>query len=559
MIWSFRHLPVAAVLLITAAVPPSSLRASPWQRRELLRSPLAINLHHPDLRFLDDAGPGDLLLWGGKLRVRAPGVSAETIASIAPAIEARLRDSLDSWDVPFSASDPIRLLIVASGEAPFSEVFSLAGEGGADREPVIALNVTGQTDAEIAAEAVRDVGSFVLRRLAPGVDDALVFAAARAVSISGDLLDSDRQEIREAGSSPVNSLERREGEIFAAAWIDEMAAGAGSSFVSSVWTRRVATGESTLLAFARAYAEATHQSPWDAFQRSLERDYSRTEVFGDLSRLTDRDREAGALDASSPAPLSWKFFSADIDPAAGPSAGLNVSWPGDAARGFAVLHYEDSLPSDVVRFAPGESKTLPLSGVSRIDWIVAGSDRAGSALAAPGADFSSGEFSAFRAFGSRCRRARPGRIARMEHRPPARRRRMGDLSGGSGRVRQDREVRAAVASFFERAAAALAVFVRRFRDRSRPFLSIRRLGRHGRRRSLPFVSGDRPGALIRVQLPPAIGVRSPRRRPLRPVPLRCTSWRRRARRFAAASPSGASARAAYRSSRRGGPERSLRR
>ncbi len=368
---------------MTAFVPPSSLRASPWQRRELLRSPLAINLHHPDLRFLDDAGPGDLSLWGGKLRVRAPGVSAETVASIAPAIEARLRGSLDSWDVPFSASDPIRLLIVASGESPFSEVFSLAGEGGADREPVIALNVTGQTDVEIAAEVVRDVGSFVLRRLAPGADEALVFAAARAVSISGDLLDSDRQEIREAGSSPVNSLERREGEIFAAAWIDEMAAGAGSSFVSSVWTSRVATGESTLLAFARAYAEATHQSPWDALQRSLERDYSRTEVFGDLSRLTDRDREAGVLDASSPAPLSWRFFSADIDPAAGASAGLNVSWPGDAARGFAVLHYEDSLPSDVIRFAPGESKTLPLSGVSRIDWIVAGGDRAGSALASP--------------------------------------------------------------------------------------------------------------------------------------------------------------------------------
>ena len=383
MVRNLRHLPAAAMVLMTAAAAPSPLQASPWQRRELLRSPLAINLHHPDLRFLDSAEPGDLSLWEGKLRLRAPGVGAESLASIAPAIEASLRGSLDSWDVPFSAAEPIRLLVVSSAEAPFSEVFSLAGEGGADRDPVIALNIAGQTDAEIGAEAVRDVAFFVLRRLAPGADDALVFAAARALSISGELLDSDLQEIREAGSSPVGSLERSEGEIFAATWIDEMAAGAGPGFVSSVWTRRVASGESTLLAFAEAYAEAAHESPWDAFRRSLERDYSRTEVYGDLARLTDRDREAGALDASSPGALSWRFFSSDVDAAAGGSAGLNVSWPGDASPGFAVLHYEDSLPSDVVRFAPGEAKSLPLSGVVRIDWIVAGGGRVASALAAP--------------------------------------------------------------------------------------------------------------------------------------------------------------------------------
>ena len=385
MVRSFRHLPSAAMLVLTAAAVPSTLHASPWQRRDLLRSPLTINLHHPDLRSLDSAGPGDRSLWGNRLLLRAQGMDAETVAAIAPAIDASLSRALDSWNVPFSPSEPIRLLLFSSAEAPFSEVFSLAGEGGRERDPVVALNVAGQTDAEIGAEAVRDVGSFVLRRLAPGAGDALVFAAARALSISGDLLDSDREEIREAGSSPVNSLERREGEIFAAAWIDEMAAAAGPGFVSSVWNRRVAAGEATLSAFGEEYSERTRRSPWDAFANSLERAYSRAEVFADLSRLSDRDRDAGALDASAPGLLAWRFFSSEVDssaPGSKGSNGLNVSWPPDAARGFAVLHYEDSLPSDVVPFAPGDTKVLPLSGVSRIDWVVLG-DREAASLSAP--------------------------------------------------------------------------------------------------------------------------------------------------------------------------------
>lgn len=62
---------------------------------------------------------------------------------------------------------------------------------------------------------------------------------------------------------------------------------------------------------------------------------------------------------------------------------MRVSWPAAGSPGFAVLHYEDSLPSDVVRFAPGDVKVLPLSGVSRIDWIVSGRGEAPSSLAEP--------------------------------------------------------------------------------------------------------------------------------------------------------------------------------
>jgi hypothetical protein len=380
MLRRFRDLSAVALLTLLGAVfATSPASAAPWRRGELLGSPLTINLHHADLRFLDSSGPGDLSLWGGRLLLRAPGVDASTLAAIAPVLEERLRGALDSWEVPFSAREPIRMLIFSSTDPAFSEVFSLEGGGAPDREPVVALNVSGQTDAEIGSEAVRDVASFVLRRLAPAADDALVFAAARALSLTGELLDSDRAEIREAGASPENSLTRREGEIFAASWIDEMASRAGANFISSVWTRRVASGEASLRAFAAEYAESARQSPWDAFQRVLERAYSRSEVYGDLSRLTDQDRAAGALDASRPGAFAWRFFSAPVDS----GGGMSVSWPKDASSGFAILHYEDALPSDVVRFAPGKTNVLPLSGVSRIDWVVSGNGEAASALAAP--------------------------------------------------------------------------------------------------------------------------------------------------------------------------------
>src|SRR5205814_556397 len=75
----------------------------------------------------------------------------------------------------------------------------------------------------------------------------------------------------------------------------------------------------------------------------------------------------------------WRFFSSP----ASASGGWNVSWPEDAARGLAVLHYEDGLPSDVVAFSPGDRRVLPAAGVDRIDWIVLGRDDAPAPLAVP--------------------------------------------------------------------------------------------------------------------------------------------------------------------------------
>jgi hypothetical protein len=113
--------------------------------------------------------------------------------------------------------------------------------------------------------------------------------------------------------------------------------------------------------------------------RALARLYAADEVYSDASRLNETDLAAGALDAADPGRLAWRFYASS--PAA--AGGWNVAWPEDAADGFAVLHYEDGLPSDVVRFSAGDARTLPAAGVSRIDWVVVGRDGASAPLAVP--------------------------------------------------------------------------------------------------------------------------------------------------------------------------------
>jgi hypothetical protein len=141
---------------------------------------------------------------------------------------------------------------------------------------------------------------------------------------------------------------------------------------------RVAAGDGSFEAYSAAFRE-TGGSPADAMARALARLYAADEVYSDASRLSETDLSAGALDAADPGRLSWRFYAAS--PAA--AGGWNVAWPEDAADGFAVLHYEDGLPSDVVRFSAGDARTLPVAGVSRIDWVVVGRDGAPAPLAVP--------------------------------------------------------------------------------------------------------------------------------------------------------------------------------
>jgi hypothetical protein len=92
------------------------------------------------------------------------------------------------------------------------------------------------------------------------------------------------------------------------------------------------------------------------------------------------DLLAGALNAAPTEPFAIRHRT--FQPAQD-SGALRVAWPEDAGPGAAVVRYKDAqLPADVVFFAPGESRAIALSGVSRVDWVIAGGV-ASSGLPAP--------------------------------------------------------------------------------------------------------------------------------------------------------------------------------
>jgi hypothetical protein len=353
---------------------------APWHRDDLLGAGVGTSMLSGPPRV---TAPDDVLIWGGRIAVRAPQVLSEDVEAFAAETQARLEAAFPEagWKVPFTAEVPLRILVASAPGLSFSNVY------GGNRDTVVALNLAGHPPAESAAEAVRDVALLVLRSTVPGADPALSRASARALSLTDDLLESDRDELREAGSGVEHAMSARTSELFAGAWIREMARTAGPDFVRSVWTDRVARGESTLDAFSSAFRDLGG-SPSDAMERTLARLYAGDEVFSEAARLNGSDLAAGALDGSDPGSLSWRFY-ASPGAAAG---GWSVRWPEDAAGGFAVLHYEDGLPSDVIRFSGGTGKILPGAGVARIDWVVVGRAESPAPLAVPVAIAPEAEF-----------------------------------------------------------------------------------------------------------------------------------------------------------------------
>jgi hypothetical protein len=98
--------------------------------------------------------------------------------------------------------------------------------------------------------------------------------------------------------------------------------------------------------------------------------YTMQEPEAGPSRMSMDDLLAGALNAGPTERFAVRHrtFVPPQD-----SGALRVSWPEDAGPGAAVVRYKDpQLPADVVFFAPGESRAMALSGVSRVDWVVAG-------------------------------------------------------------------------------------------------------------------------------------------------------------------------------------------
>ena len=313
----------------------------------------------------------------GQVSLRSVDLSDDELTSLARSIEPGISRMFaeEGWKNPFSATAPVQIWISSADAEPYSRLFVRSGSDG---PPHIEIGAAGSTIPAVTEEAVRCLALAVLRAEAPKSSDAVAGAVARAISLSEGMTEAGAAEFSEIGASPENALADSGTEIVAGLWLRDLGLAAPPSFLHTTWERAIAGGAPSLADFTTSFSDATGESASAVLERTLERAYASTRVEGDLARISDADLAAGALNAAPPGLLAWRFYTYTPESAGGYAA----AWPDDGAEAFAVLHYEDALPEDVIELRPGDRKMLPLAGVARIDWIVVGNGDART-LAAP--------------------------------------------------------------------------------------------------------------------------------------------------------------------------------
>ena len=164
-------------------------------------------------------------------------------------------------------------------------------------------------------------------------------------------------------------------------WVQEVVLGAGESRLTRQASEEAAGGgETPRGALSRLVTDASRLDG-RALLRATARLYTTVLSEASPSRLRLFDLESGALDAAPPGPLTVRHRSFVAD---GEMETLRLAWPADGGEGAAVVRYVDSgLPADVVFFSAGDRRSIPLSGVARIDFLVAGRDLGTPGLKAP--------------------------------------------------------------------------------------------------------------------------------------------------------------------------------
>jgi hypothetical protein len=291
----------------------------------------------------------------------------------------------DGWRSPFDPKEPLRIYLARHEAGGIREVSSQGTvEGGRLARAAVLLDASGLSANQIAREVARQIVRATMNAYGAPEDAFLTPAVVEALAVDpGDALaDEDAASLAAAPEVDFRGNPAALGRF----WVDEVLREVGGSgFFRQVWERAAATEETPLSAALRMLPDASASREEAILARAAARFYANVEVEVEPApaRLRRFDLEAGALDAAAPEELSVRhrtFLPEDSDDA------LRVSWPEDAGAGAAVVRYRDAaLPADVLLLAPGDVRRIPLSGVARVDWIVAGSPQGGGGLRAPAA------------------------------------------------------------------------------------------------------------------------------------------------------------------------------
>ncbi|HTY42789.1 MAG TPA: hypothetical protein VMH79_13020 [Thermoanaerobaculia bacterium] len=316
---------------------------------------------------------------GGRVVVFDEVEDAELVAGIGEEVR-RLETELfdrQGWRSPFAEAETLRVYVARGPSGGVRAVAARSVEKGRLVSPAVLLDASGLAAGSIIREVSRQIAHATLDGY--GVEDAFL-TPALAEFLSAPPGESGAEAAWAAGAAGSLDL-RAEPATLGRLWVAEITRAAGSpAILRDAWQRAADGGESATAVLLRAAAQEGHVSEDALLVRTAARFYASVEPEPSPSRLRLFDVTAGAIDAAPPAALTvrHRVFLPENEET------LRVAWPLDGGSGAAVVRYQDpALPPDVVAFGPGDSRAIPLSGVSRIDWVVAGSASGGRGIAAP--------------------------------------------------------------------------------------------------------------------------------------------------------------------------------
>ena len=273
------------------------------------------------------------------------------------------------WRSPFGDGDPLRIFVARKEAGGVRLLAARPADGGLLKQPMIQVDATGLSDREIAREVGRLYAYAVL--LAYGATDSTFFTAAAADWLANPAETAEEREAARIGASAPELDLNRAPSFVGRLFVDEFVRAAGGAVaLRQVFERVRDTKEEVLPAVARAAAEANGEKPETIELRFVARLFATLESEPAPSRIGMADLQDGLFDAAVEAPLALRHRTYEPEDAAG---ALKVAWPSGGGLAAAVVRYGDAhLPPDVVYLTPGQPRAIPLSGVTRVDFVVEG-------------------------------------------------------------------------------------------------------------------------------------------------------------------------------------------
>jgi hypothetical protein len=285
----------------------------------------------------------------------------------------RLRFELhekEGWADPFAEGDPLRIYFARREAQGVRRLSARAIDRGRLVGAAIQIDASGLSSREALHEVARLYTLAVLESY--GVADPSFLSEAVAESLAAESAsEAGFERLRIAAAAPSLDVARQIDSL-GRMYVEEFARNAGgNASLRALWERAAETGEGVLPLFLRTWTETTGEREETLLLRAAARMYTVVEPEASPSRVGLADLESRGIDAATPATFSVRHRTL-LSPSDAAGA-LRIAWPERSAPAAAVIRYRDAmLPPDVVFWKPGTTRTIPLSGVARVDWVVAG-------------------------------------------------------------------------------------------------------------------------------------------------------------------------------------------